>query len=845
MNNETISFPKTDAVIHRLENGLEIIVKETPGTELVSVQGWVRTGSLYEASMLGSGVSHLVEHLVFKGTGSRGPTELAQAVQGSGGYLNAYTSFDRTVYWVDTLQTGFDTALDVVASLISEATFPEDEYEREKDVIRREMDMGKDDPGRSLGELLFSTVFREHPYREPIIGRRDLFNQVTRDQAFGYYQERYTPEKTFMVIAGDINTDVVLEAVAARLGTKTNRMMASVILPAEPTQMGRRELHLDFVTELTRMELAWRIPDLLHRDTPALEVLGVLLGQGRSSRLHQELRERRGLVHEIGAGAYTPTQGGLFYVGAQLDPQNRVAATEAVMEQLDKLQQGGVSESEVAKARRIFLADQLSSLTTTRGLASDLGSSWMTTGNLDFTKDYLTAVDHVTAEQVQAVAQKYLIEKHLTVVSLNPKGTAQTTTRVSSSNKAKEIQKHVFANGLTLLVKEDDRLPMVHLQAALRGGVLEETPATNGLGRLMARTLTKGAGGHSAEEMASLIEARGGSLSADSGANSFSCYAGVLTPDLSLGLELWSDCLLLPHFSDSEVVREKERQLAAIKSEEDHLTLVAYRELRRHLYGEHPYHMSRNGVAESVASLTADQLRGFHREQVVAGNAVLAVFGDVRFADIVERVGGRLGAFPLGPRRDPKDLAILPDPSGKFSEITKEKKQAVLAIAYPTVDMAHPDRTALDLIDETCSDMASRMFVRIREELGLAYSVGASQMLGMVRGALVFHLSTAPEQLEFAQEELLKEISKLMEHGLEPAELDRARMSLTGKHAMQAQSLNGLAEVVVLDELYGFGYDHRKEALARIKSISVDEVNAVIKRYLSVSPIIARVRGNA
>ncbi len=840
-----ISFPNTDAQIHRLPNGLEVIIKATPGTQLVSVQGWVRTGSLYEAQLLGTGVSHLVEHMVFKGAGNRGPTELAQAVQGSGGYLNAYTSFDRTVYWVDTLHTGFATALDVVASLISEAIFPEDEYEREKDVIRREMDMGQDDPGRSLGELLFTTVFREHPYREPVIGRRDLFDQVTRAQALGYYQERYTPERTFLVIAGDVDPDAVLAAVTARLGDKQNGLMAPVLLPQEPRQMGRRERHVEFATELTRLELAWRIPDLLHEDTPALEVLGVLLGQGRSSRLHQELRERRGLVHEIGAGAYTPTQGGLFFVGAQCDPEQREPATEAVLELLANLQAHGVNEAEVAKARRMFLADQLGSLTSTRGLASDLGGSWLATANLDFTKDYLTAVDCVTAAQVQAVAQRYLIDSGLNIVSLSPKGTAPAPRARATGTTTTDIQKHVFPNGLTLLVKEDHTLPMIHLQAALRGGVLEETPATNGLGRLLARTLTKGAGGRSAEEISELIESRGGSLSADSGANSFSCYAGVLTPDLDLGLELWSASLLRPQFAPAEVAREKERQLAAIKAEEDHLMQLASRELRRLLYGQHPYHLGRNGTAESVPGLTSEQLHAFHAQQVVTGNVVLAVFGDVQFADIVERVGSCFAACPAGPRRVAGGHAEVPTAGGGFSEITREKQQAVLAVAFPTVPMDHPDRTALDLIDETCSDMASRMFVRIREELGLAYSVGASQMLGMVRGALVFQLSTSPAQLEFAQRELLAEIHKLVQDGLHQDEIDRARMSLTGKHAMQAQSLAGLAEAVVLDELYGFGFDHRQTSLARIQSISLAEINAVIQRYLSAEPIIVRVRGTA
>lgn len=841
---DTISFPKTDAIVHRLENGLEIIVKETPGTDLVSVQGWVRTGSMYEAEFLGSGISHLVEHMVFKGAGKMGPTELAQAVQASGGYLNAYTSFERTVYWVDTLKEGFATALDVVSSLVSEAVFPPDEYEREKDVIRREMDMGKDDPGRTLGQLLFSTVFKHHPYREPIIGRRELFDALTRDDAFGYYNQRYTPDKTFVVVAGDVNTAEVIAAVEARLGSKGNRMMASVILPLEPEQTGRREAHAEFATELTKMELAWRTPDLHHPDTPALEVLGVLLGQGRSSRLYRELRERRGLVHEIGAGAYTPTQGGLFYVGAEVDPGKREEVTTAVLEAVEEIKQNGVSADEVLKARRIFLSDQLSSLTSTRGIAADLGGNWMASSNLDFTRDYLESVDRVTPEKVQEVVRTYLVEKTLSCVSLNPKGTAKTISISASHKKAAEIQKHVYDNGLTLLVREDKRLPMIQLQACFRGGLLAETPANNGLSRLMARTMIKGADGRTGEELMEMIESRGGSLASDSGGNSFSCYGGVLTPDFKLGLDLWGDCVLAPEFGADEVVREKDRQIAAIKQEEDSMMFMAFRELRKALYGTHPYHMSRHGTAESLATLTPEHLKEFHTSHVVSGNAVLAVFGDVDFDSVVDTIGRKMARIPGGYRRTPEQSGPLPTAGGLIKELTKDKKQAVLTVAFPTVPMDHPDRVALDLIDEACSDMASRMFVRIREELGLAYSVGASQILGMVPGAFVFHLSTSPEQLDFAQEELLKEISKLVSGGLTQAEIDRARMSLTGKQTMQAQSNSSLAEMVVLDELYGFGFDNRKKTLARVKSISVDEVNAVVSRYLNGGELIVRVKGD-
>ncbi len=838
----SLSFPKTDATVHRLENGLEIILREDRTAPVVSVQAWVRTGSLYESRLLGAGVSHLVEHMVFKGAGHRGPTELAQAVQATGGYLNAYTSFDRTVYWVDTLAEGFDTALDVVAALTTEAVFPQDEYEREKDVIRREMDMGRDDPGRTLSQLMFSTVFRQHPYREPVIGHRELFDLITHEEALSYYRERYIPNRIFLVIAGDIRKEEALAAVQQRLGAKQNRHGAPVLLPEEPAQTARRDVHHEFAAELSKMEMAWRIPDLLHPDTPALEVLGVLLGQGRSSRLYREVRDRRGLVHEISAGAYTPTQGGIFYVGCETDPDKRTAAESAILEQIQIVQDRGVSAEEVAKARRMFLADQLCSLTTTRGQASDLGSNWISAGNLDFTRDYLEAIDRVTPGEVQNVARTYLLERSLSCVSLNPKGSLTSARTTAAAHRAPEVQRHVFPNGLTLLVREDARLPIVHFHSILRGGTLAETDATAGLNRLLARCMIRGAGPHGAEEIMDAIESVGGSIGADSGGGSYSLSAGVLTPDLRLGLDLWSTCLREPHFPDGKVAAERERQLAAIKSEEDHPGVIAMREVRRLIYGEHPFHLPRNGTQESVAALTADHLRAYHAARAVGGNMVCCVFGDVKFAEIRDQVGETLGRLPSGPRCLAENLPPLPASAGTLSELRKDKKQAVLMVAFPTVPLGHPDQAALQLVDEACSDMASRMFVRIREELGLAYSVGASQILGMAPGTFIFHLSTAPEQLDVAQAELLGEIRKLTGEGFAREELERARKSWSGKQAMQAQSGATLAQHLAVDELYGFGHTHRQALMEQMQRLTLGEVNDVLARQFgAAAPVIVRV----
>lgn len=839
-----VEFPESGAVLFKLDNGLEIIVKEDHTAPLVSAQAWVRTGSIFEGRLRGSGVSHLVEHMVFQGCGTRGPGELARAVQETGGYLNAYTSFDRTVYWIDTLREGLDTALGVLADLTLNATFPQAEFDKEKDVIRREIDMGKDDPGRTLSQLMFQTVYREHPFREPVIGRLELFNAVDRDTAYGYYKQHYQPSSMFVVVVGDVSAEAVRDLVAGYFGKAENRFAPPECLPPEPPQAGRREAHVEFPTEVARMELAWRIPGLLHEDTPALEVLGVLTGTGRSSRFFREIRERRALVHSIGAGAYTPTQGGLFYVSAETDPEKREAAEAAVLEQIAAIQEHGVTEREVARARRLFLADQLQSLTSMRGQASDLGGNWHSAHHLDFTRDYLAAVDRVTPADVLRVARRYLNPCVLTSVSLKPKGSLAKKTFNIRAAKSNAIRRHVFDNGLTLLVREDSRLPAVFMQSGQRGGLLAETAENNGAGRLMARSIVKGAAGYNAEEIADMIENGGGSIGADSGGSSFGVSTQVLRPDWRDGVRLWADVLLRPHFPEAEVARERVRQLAAIRQEEDHPSYVAFRELRRAAYGEHPLALNRNGTAESVERLTHETLVNLHRSLLTAGNMVLAVFGDVEFEAARDLVGDAFEALPPGPRQEHEhaSAALLPEWRGRVIELPSEKRQAFLGAGFRTVSLTHPDRLALNLLDEACSDMASRFFERIREQHGLAYSVGSTQVLGMAPGLFAFYLSTAPEKLAFAREELLSEIRNLAENGLTADELDRARRTWIGKQAMQTQSNAGLAQQCVLNELYGLGFDHDERILERVRTITLEEVNEVAARWFgAVEPLVVSV----
>src|SRR3954471_6520236 len=226
-----------------LPNGLTLILKRDTSAALASVQVWVKTGSIHEGASLGAGLSHYLEHMLFKGTQRRTGREITATVQANGGYINAYTTFDRTVYYIDLPSEHTGVAIDLLADAVLHSTLPAEEVAKEKDVILREIAMTKDDPDNRLWETLFSTAFREHPYRQPIIGHRDVFSAVTREDLHGYYRERYVPNNLVVVVVGDIDLTATRAAVEQHFGSAPRVRLAPVLVPDEPMQLAARTEH--------------------------------------------------------------------------------------------------------------------------------------------------------------------------------------------------------------------------------------------------------------------------------------------------------------------------------------------------------------------------------------------------------------------------------------------------------------------------------------------------------------------------------------------------------------------------------------------------------------------------
>lgn len=829
------SLPDSKARVFRYENGLTLVVEEDRSAPVASVQAWCGTGSIHEGNWMGAGLSHILEHMLFKGTKSRPPGAIAREVQDLGGYINAYTSFDRTVFWIDVPADGASAAVAILADATMNATLPEEEYLKEQEVIRREFAMGFDDPGRQSSQLMLKTVFSESPLRHPVIGYLDVYNKLTREDVLHYYKARYVPNNLTFVVTGDVDAGKIHDELGKLFETQPRMALEPVYVSTEPPQLGRRDAHEEFPTELTRLSLAWRVPGLTDPDAPALDLLGEILGSGRSSLLNTDIRERKQLAHSVSAGMMAMQNEGVFVIQALTDPDKREAVEKESLKILEGVKSKGVTEVELDRARQGLLSNQLNALTTSRGIAADLGSNWLLARNLNFSKQYLDAIGKVTAADVRRVAKEYLRPDRLNSTSLNPPGTLAKNDKVPPESRSGQVQKYTLSNGLRLLVREDPRLPLVSINAVFRGGLLAETKETNGITKLLTRTLLKGTKSRTAEEIAEQIENTGGGISSDSGNNSFGVSVDVLQPDVAKGLEILADVLINPVFPEREVNLEKQSLLAGIKAEDEQPTAVGRNLVREHLFGSHPYALRNAGGVESVSALTPDQLRTFQKDYVTARNGVISVFGDVHAEQVKALVEKYFAAMPSG------QLAFqtppVPAPVSAASPVTAhlDKQQGIVMVGFQSVAVNDPDREALELINEASNDLGSRFFNRIREKMGLAYFVGAAQFYGLAPGAFIFYLGTDPQKVEAVTRELRDEVSLLSRDGLTEDELQRAKKKLLGAEAIRNQSNGALAATCATDELVGAGYDAFTRRKEEIEKISLDDIRRVAAKYFPSS----------
>ncbi len=815
-----------------LENGLVLLVQPDDAAPVVSVQVWVKTGSQHEGALLGAGLSHYLEHLLFKGTERRAGREISATVQAHGGQINAYTTYDRTVYYIDLPAPHLEVAVDLLADMVLRSTLPADEVARERDVILREIAMGDDDHDRRHWDALARTVFKTHPLREPVIGHRDVFSAVTRDELLAYYRERYAPNNLVVVIAGDVSGEVARLAVEKHFGAAPRRRLAPVFQPAEAAQLAPR-LHRETAdVELTRGAIAWPSVALTHPDAPLLDLLAVVVGYGDSSPLWRELREKQRLVHAVDAHHWSPGDAGLFAIFFSADPGKRDAAERAVRRELAKLAARGFTSAQLKRAVRQLVVGEIGGRKTVSRRASRLGSAEVVAGDLNFSRAWFARVASATPADLRRVLREHLCAGRENVVSLDPRPKAAATAAATAAKRAPaaEWTLRTLPNGARLLLRRDQRQPNLHVHLVCEGGPLHEPAGKRGATALLATMLTKDAGKRDAAAVASAIEAVGGSFSPLSGNNTVGLAVEVLPGDAALAVELLRDAVLAPAFAARTFEVERDAELAHLQQDEDDVVSAGHRLAREKFFGRHPLALDAHGNSEGVKALVPGDLRALWRKLAVGGNVAVAVAGDFDEKKLVPALSRWLSKLPRG-RAPARPARHSPASAAEHAQV-RECQQALVFDAFPGPGVLSGDDTVCTVLHEILSGMAARLFERVREEKGLAYFVSASRVAGVDDGMFYLYAGTQPGKESEVLSEFDAELARLAAGDIGADELSRAVTRLQASRRMRLQTNAARAAEAAVRTLLGLRLETLEETDARLAAVTIPRLARFAKDWL-------------
>ncbi|MBE2213835.1 MAG: insulinase family protein [Opitutaceae bacterium] len=809
-----------------LSNGLTVLIRPDHSAQVASVQVWIKSGSIHEAPRLGSGVSHYLEHMLFKGTEKRAGRDISAVVQAHGGYINAYTSFDRTVYYIDLPSEHTEVALDVLGDAVFHSQLPAAEVTKERDVILREIDMGLDDPDYRVSQALMETAFREHPYRHPVIGHREVFAALTRDDLVDYYRTRYVPNNAVLVIAGAVDPVALRSVIEKHFGSVPRARLAPVLVPDEPGQLAGRRIDLADDVQVFRAALGYQVPGLAHPDTPALDILSLILGHGDSSILWQTLREKRKLVHHVDASNWNPGSKGLFFLTLIGDPDKGAPALAALHEEIERACARGFTEAQLRKAVRQALVAEINVRRSMSGQASRLGIAEVVVGDLDYPATYLQRLASLTPATLNRVARQYLVPANLSTSTLVPKNGASAASiaaRAAAAKSDPDFDAVTLPGGARVLFRENARLPQVHLRVVWQGGPAFEPADRRGATALLSTLLTLDTKKRSSAAVALAIEEVGGSFNDFSGNNSFGFSLEVLPDDLDLALDLFEQAMVYPAFKATTVAREREAQAAEIAEENDDIVTAARRQLREKFFGAHPLAAESAGTVESVARLDVATLKALHRQLVVAGNTVIAVSGDFRRAALLPKLKRILAKLPRGGTPEVDTRFSGPARTGEVLA-PMDRQQVVVMEAYTGTGLLDPDFYVGEVTDELFSGMSSNLFERVREEKSLAYFVRSARIIGLQTGMFFFMAGTSTQGYPQVVKEFAAEIKRVAAGRFLDGELERCRTRLKAARRMSMQSNASCAAQAALNALYGLPVNDWRNYDAHIDAVTAADV---------------------
>jgi zinc protease len=847
-----------DVRTETLPNGLRVYLKPVAGSAVVTTMVAYKVGSADE-DLDHTGLAHYLEHLMFKGTERIMPGDIDRLTLRNGGANNANTSEDMTVYHFDFAADRWEQALAVEADRMRNLRIDaRHEFEQEKGAVIEELQRDEDEPWdlehKALGPLLFG---KASPYGHPVIGEREHVKGATAKVIKGFYDRWYYPNNAVLVVCGGFDPDRALAKIRELFGPISQGDLPPRRNPAGVSRDAPARSEFPSKFEVPRMVMGF---NTVRKGDPAdyaFDVIQTVLSGGKTGRLYRKLVEGE----EIASAVETSNNAGRYpgWFGVQvevLQGKDWRRTEELVVTELKRLADEPVGESELKRAKQQILSAAVFGRESVHSLADSIARG-VTTNDLDYLKGYLPRVAAVSAKDVQDVARRYLDPDRRAVVWSVPRkegagggkagGKPDRERRRNSPDTPgtafaplRDARRVVLDNGLTLLLLENHRLPVVVAQAYVRDVRLHERDDQAGVATLTGRLLDEGTPAHTGPQIAELIENVGGELS-------FSPSGGgvkVLAPDRHLGLGLLLECLSRANFPPDSFARERQRLLSQIEDAEQQpetKARIAFQEL---VYGKHPFGRPAHGRREAVAALTPGDCAAFHRAVFVPNNTLLAVVGDFDAGQVIDDVKQMTAGWKKGALRPARPPEV--EKPARFVEKIVTMPGAVqlqFYMGHPGIRRDSPDfykLLVMDYVLGTGPGFTDRLSARARDREGLAYTVSANITSSAAEepGAFTCYIGTAPANLARVKSLFLEELNRIRNEPPTPQEVEDAKQYLLGNLPFQFTTNAQVAGQLLVVERFGLGFDYFAEYRKQVAAVAPADVQAVARKYLDPARMV-------
>ena len=823
---------------HVLDNGLTVYIKEIHKTPVVTIDIWVRTGVINETYNI-NGVSHFLEHMIFKGTEKLKPGEADRIIDSLGGVNNAATSFDFTHFYVKIGKNNWKKGFEVLAELLMHAKIDPEEFKREKIVVQEEYRRKQDNPANFIQTIAFHKSFKnKYPYAWEILGEPEVFAKLSRDEMYNYYKKYYRPNNMAVFIFGDIEEKDVLKTVKKIMGDFSGK--APTYTKKQRKIEYNKGLYEYYFKDMkdAYMVLTFPAPSVFDEDFPAMDVLTTLLGEGRSSKLNQIIKEKMQLAYSISAGYSTLYAPGVFEIYASFNPEYKDELREEVLKIVKDIQSGNISNEEIEKSKNMIITSLEYMEDSTSSQTSYYGYYYALTGDINIAQKYPELIKKVSKTDVIKVAKKYLdINTVNTFFVFSKEYESKFKPKIEVVDEYKNVRKYSVDN-VPFIVKNVPDSKILAINIFFPFGTNVEPDDKKGLLTLLGNLITRGTKTRNSQEIAEEIESLGASFSFKPGYDLSVIKLSCLKKDFYKFQKIVWDILKNATFPEEEFKKQKNLLLKSIELKENDRFQYAEEKALKLLFKGTYYEYPDMGTKKTVKNITRDDVVKFYKKYFGYNNMTFVIVGNVDekfLKDMSEKIAFlRKGEKP----KIPEFKYVLPQKK-RFEIIKKDIEQSNIIVAYPTYPITNRKKMASFrvLCNILGGGMSSLFFRELRDINSLAYAVGAIPYNKKYMGAFIVYIGTQNKRAQESIDGINKIIQRIKEKGITKKQLEKSINNLIGVFELAHETSSNQAYYLGLYEMYGLGYKYDFILPDDLKKVTLNDVQEVAKEIFSRKPV--------